>query len=1041
DRWRGCDERVRQALDLMSCRGGFIENIDIPFGRFRLPPNEIPEVLPQQLLMLQIAAEAMGDADLPLRERRERAGVIIGAEFDYEATNFHLRWHTLAQPENERERAWLDDEVCPALNATRTVGALGNIIASRIARELSFGGASFALSGGELSGLHALRIAIDALRCGETDLMIVGAVDLACDARAMLLSHSQRLPGDGACALVLKRLDDAERDGDRIYALVQGVGFDGGAKAGPAAMQRAYDEAGVSPESFDYIETAVTGDATEDRTQVGALNEYFSDHQGMTALGASAPAIGCVGAAAGLASVAKASLCLYHRIIPPFGGIESPPKEKHVNSERFCVPRSASHWLRDRDDGPRRAGVSAQSCDGRFGHVVLEESSVSSSPRIEIERRQPLGAREFGLFALAGDGTQELLAQIAALRDYVERFDAPIETLARGWHKQNPVNAAARLAMSFVADNSRSLRAAISRAERALQSDPQTAIQDSSLFYNPAPLGRGARVAFVFPGSGNHFIGMGREIGVEWPEVLRAIDAETGRLAGQLMGQSAAASDYDDMRTAIFGQVSFGTVLSDLLRQLGVEPTAAIGYSLGESTAMFAMRAWRDRDEMFRRMHQSPLFRTDLAGPYDAVRRAWSIPPSQTIEWRAVVLNRPAVEVREALRATNTPHVRLLIVNTPGESVIGGLPGDVERVVAALGCNAVSLEGVASVHCDVLNAVEDSYRALHLLPVTPPDGIDFYSGHAASRYELTRESAAESILNQALHGFDFPALIRQAHDDGVRAFVEIGPQSSCTRMISEILAGRPHLAASASSRDQSEVLSVLRLLATLIAERIPVDLDALYGVETRAVAHQVESKEESADRRTIRVPVGGPSLLSKPRPRQSEVERRAAPVGISSAIAETASATAQAHDAFLQFSQRVGTELATVVKYQRSLAESIQQSGGTLPPLPPLVTARPAVRGLGDVAFTREQCFEFARGRIGNVLGAEFAEIDAHPTRVRLPDEPLMLVDRIISVEGVPRSLTHGKLITEHDVFANAWYLDGGRAPVCISVEAGQADL
>jgi acyl transferase domain-containing protein len=184
------------------------------------------------------------------------------------------------------------------LNATRTVGALGNIIASRIARELSLGGASFALSGGELSGLHALRIAIDALRGGETDLMIVGAVDLAGDARAMLLSDSQRLPGDGACALVLKRLEDAERDGDRIYALVQGVGFDGGANAGPAAMRHALGGSGVPPETIDYIETSATGDPNSDLA-IEENDRQPTDHQFI--LGALSPSIGHVGAAAGLA--------------------------------------------------------------------------------------------------------------------------------------------------------------------------------------------------------------------------------------------------------------------------------------------------------------------------------------------------------------------------------------------------------------------------------------------------------------------------------------------------------------------------------------------------------------------------------------------------------------------------------------------------------------------------------------------------------------------------------------------------------------------
>ncbi len=97
--------------------------------------------------------------------------------------------------------------------------------------------------------------------------------------------------------------------------------------------------------------------------------------------------------------------------------------------------------------------------------------------------------------------------------------------------------------------------------------------------------------------------------------------------------------------------------------------------------------------------------------------------------------------------------------------------------------------------------------------------------------------------------------------------------------------------------------------------------------------------------------------------------------------------------------------------------------------------------GRRELAFNREMCMEFATGSIAKVLGPEFAAVDTYKVRVRLPDEPLMLVDRIISVEGEKGSLGPGRVVTEHDVLPGAWYLDGGRAPVCISVEAGQADL
>ncbi len=101
---------------------------------------------------------------------------------------------------------------------------------------------------------------------------------------------------------------------------------------------------------------------------------------------------------------------------------------------------------------------------------------------------------------------------------------------------------------------------------------------------------------------------------------------------------------------------------------------------------------------------------------------------------------------------------------------------------------------------------------------------------------------------------------------------------------------------------------------------------------------------------------------------------------------------------------------------------------------------RPEV-GAAQVAYPREMCLEFAVGSVAKVLGPEFAEVDTFHTRVRLPDEPLMLVDRILSVTGDRGSLTSGAIVTEHDVLPNAWYLDGGRAPVCIALEAGQADL
>ncbi|MBW2591228.1 MAG: hypothetical protein JRD71_11025, partial [Deltaproteobacteria bacterium] len=149
DRWIGCDDIANRHLGRQTFYGGFIDELSIDISDFRIPPNQIKDILPQHLLMLKVAAGAMLDANLELRDERPQMGVIIGLELDFEATNFHHRWnlfnsvktwnkrHQLQLNENQEE-SWLKslkEESGHPLSHTRTLGALGGIVASRIARE------------------------------------------------------------------------------------------------------------------------------------------------------------------------------------------------------------------------------------------------------------------------------------------------------------------------------------------------------------------------------------------------------------------------------------------------------------------------------------------------------------------------------------------------------------------------------------------------------------------------------------------------------------------------------------------------------------------------------------------------------------------------------------------------------------------------------------------------------------------------------------------------------------------------------------------
>ncbi len=1054
ERWKGANAAA--------VHGAYMDDMSLYVGEFNVPPNEIPDILPQQLLMLKLAAEAMKDANLPLREERPRMGAIIGIEFDMEACNFHLRWSQYDQPEKRGV----------PLTATRTVGALGGIVASRVAREFRLGGPCFTVSGEESAGVTALEIAVKSLQNNEMDAVLVGAVDLSGDIRNIAIHRQLRkfsnsdtvrpfdlsadgtLPGDGSAAVILKRLSQAIADRDKIYSVIKGIGKASGEdmkRTYSLSFRRAFENADVLPESISLIEAHGSGDPDEDHIEAEALHDLFADREDACALGSVKTTIGHTGAVSGLASLVKAALCLYHNITPPMKN----SSKSILQSNIFHIPEYPQYAEH------KNACVAAMTADGNCCHVVLEpvpnlsfqspeinfraenssllkQASASSRAIYRSELKRPLGLSQFGLFMISGNTQDELLAKLNLLDAFVFESSQPLEAVARDWYRSRKYLPEDRYALCIVASEISQLHKWIEEAKQAVSGNcPKKIIGSSGIAYSPNPIH--GEIAFVFPGSGNHYDGMNRGIRVQFPEILRPI--------------SLAFSD-----SSLFAkQIFHGIIMSNIMKHFGIKPDAVIGYSLGESAGLFALNAWTDREEMFRRMQNTDLFTTQLAGECLSLRKAWNIPQNIDFVWAAAVLNRPAEMVREII--AKYPYVRLLIVNTPDECVIGGDKSQIEQIAKSLNCEAFYLEGIVTVHCDAAAPAAEPYRNLHVFPVTPPKDVRFYSCALGKVHDLTSESAADSILKQALYGFDFPKTIHQAYQDGVRIFLEMGPQASCTRMISRILQDKPHLAVAADSRGEDDFLSILKFLAALIAERVPVDLDKLYGNE----AYPRENSPLERGKGCVTVKIGGilsesgfsglkdchdfssplisesceslsdfqeNNVVSEKADDMNNVEVGSFPISDDMTLfMQGIEATAKAHRDFLDFSSELMENFGKAFEIQAKLIEQMMH------------TSAPSQETRTDIAYDRDMCMEFAIGSIAKVLGPQFAVVDTYKARVRLPDEPLMLVDRIISVEGEKGSLGSGRVVTEHDVLPGAWYLDGNRAPVCISVEAGQADL
>lgn len=1120
-RWRVMPSDTNNIPEI---KGFWINQVTTFPGEFHLPPNQVPDLLPQHLIMLKAARDAMQDAGFSLRPGKDQGprtgfGAAIGIEFDFGAADFHLRWSVGSRDDS------IPDLLSPPLTANRTLGALGGIVASRIAREFKLGGPCFTVSAQAASGLKAVEIGVNCLQSGETDVFLCGAVDMAGDLRQTLLTHGLTpfpdpdetlpfdkkargsLPSEGACALILKPLDQALKDKDRIYSIIRGT-----ASAGPERLE---PESAVNSNQIPCEPPAQGAAHNPDRTMADAYRTslesclahgnvaassvgFYEAHGGADpmddameldtlecldfdcAVGNTRATCGDTGAAAGLLSTIKASLALFHHILPPIPGFDTPVKPIDPNSA-IHFPKHPVYWAKKGKSLPRRALVTAMTRDRNVAHLLLEEVD---SPQ---QRLTPLGEPETALFITRADSTAGLVTRLLELDDLVDRMIQKVprpscHAMGAAWFRQ-PQPSTGHV-LSILANNPDTLKHLIQMAIQAVQNNQACQIDGSEgIVYTLNPMGQKGRMAFLYPGSGNHFPDMGRQIGVLFPEILDQMNPRKTTQACNL----------------IYSQVLFGDLMTRVARTFGLTPQAGIGHSLGETASLFSLGVWNDPDEMLARMEQSDLFTEKLAGKFLTVKQCWNLGHDETPDWAVAAVNRSAHEVEAQLY--NHERVYLLIRNTPDETVIGGSRDSVNAVIKALGCGAMFLEGVIAVHCPIAKACSDAYRDLHKFTCTPVPGIDFYSCARAARYSPTTETAAQSIVDQAVRGFDYVRLINQAWEDGVRVFVEMGPGSSCTRAVGRILEDRPHLVLSLSSAStgDDDLCVLLKGLATLAAHNVELDPARLFyrtqpstprppeqtlsiptarsRIDSAAMAAlcagpkqrlRIEASplDETIDK--VSPPVTFHPFLSpeqKPCSGQADYSETQQSSGVKRpALLDSARLTARAHEAFLALTQtNMQAYEVQFAALARAAAETRDQDltsikdpshtsetdigqvfrerpswvkGTSYPPVTNIASS-----GLPEPLFDRDRCLEFARGRAGKVLGKTFDVIDAYPVRVRLPDDPLMLVDRIMSIEGEMLSMGPGRIVTQHDVVDNAWYLDGGKTPVSITIEAGQADL
>ncbi len=634
--WRVQDyhDRDPKAPDMTyGRRGGFLSEVPFNPMDYNIPPATLEAIDTSQLLGLVAAGQALKDAGYGAERRydRDRVSVILGVTGTLElviplaARLGHPHWRS-ALKDAGVDDATADDVVQRISDSyvswqeNSFPGLLGNVVAGRISKQFDFGGTNCVVDAACASSLSALHLASMELATGKSDMVVTGGIDTfndifmyMCfsktpalsptgDAKPFDASGDGTILGEGLGIMVIKRLDDAERDGDRIYAVIRGVGsssdgkgeaiYTPSASGQKKAIFDAYKSAGVTPESIGLVEAHGTGTKVGDAVEVSALRDIFGESEKpWCALGSVKSQIGHTKAAAGAAGMIKAALALHHKVIPPTIKVQQPLPEVTKENTPFYLTNRKRPWLA-KNGQPRRAAVSALGFGGSNFHVVLEEYSPKSKTAdwdgtIQI---LPFSAPDVVLL-------EKILSEASKIESWLE-IRALSSTL------RSTFNSDLKCRLALVLEQGKStLKSLCNNALSMLlkQSDSSWSTPDGVWYSCDSERGK---VGLLFPGQGAQYSGMLRDLACSFPQMMNSLEAAdngfvstSGNTLSDLIYPPTAFSDdareklEDALRSTDVAQPAIGAVslgALHVMESFGLVPDAAAGHSYGELTALTA---------------------------------------------------------------------------------------------------------------------------------------------------------------------------------------------------------------------------------------------------------------------------------------------------------------------------------------------------------------------------------------------------------------------------------------------------------------------
>ncbi|MCP4602227.1 MAG: SDR family oxidoreductase [Proteobacteria bacterium] len=903
------------APDKSYCKtGAFIPPTEFDPMEYGVPPTNLASTDTSQLLALVVAKKVLMEATKGnLKEMdRSRISVILGVAAGLELLGEMAG--RLGRPiwvKSLREEGIPEDEVqkiCDRIVSHSTPwkestfpGLLGNVVAGRIANHFDLGGINCTSDAACASSFSAMSQALDELYLKKSDLVITGGVDtnndpflfisfsktpalsLKGDCRPFSDQADGMVLGEGIGMVALKRLDDAERDGNRIYAVIRGIGAssdgagtsiyaplsDGQAKA----LRRCYSLTPYSPDTVELMEAHGTGTSVGDMVEVEGLTTVFDKETGRKdrqwcALGSIKSQIGHTKSTAAAAGLIKVIMGLHHKVLPPTIKVDKPDPKLELEKSAFYLNTQSRPWIRD-DTHPRRASVSSFGFGGTNFHATVEEYR---GPGKSAERLRAVPSE---LIVLSADNSKALCDLcLETAKDL--NLEGVLCYLART--TQESFDPSLPVKLSIVASDEKDLENKLNQAAKAISKQPDKDLSLPNGINYAANETQPGSIAFLFPGQGSQYIGMGADLAMQFSDVMNLWDltATLDRKNGAkeslhkvvfplpVFTEDDRRAQSDKLMKTQWAQPAILTTslsMSRLLSRIGIKPDCVGGHSLGEITALFDSGV------------------LDIANVLDVCRKRGALmgkaaesPGSMT----AVVHS--ADEVERLLKESNSK-VIVANYNHPRQVVLSGPTPDIENVEQLL-----KKEKITFKHLPVSAAFHSSLMSEACGPFQNYiKGIEFnkpkvpiYSNVTGTPHPDNVDKIRDLLAKQLNHPVQFTKQIDAMYESGARTFVEVGPGSILTKLVGQCLKGRPHAVINMDTRDEHGITSMWKALGKLVTSGVSFNFSPLW----EEFAPLTDPRKKEKPKFSVELlgcnyqrrypPPEGPQTLPKPNPPRAQ---------------------------------------------------------------------------------------------------------------------------------------------------------------------------